>query len=210
MFCQNCGIEIKNPEMYCPNCGAKLEKEEPVYEEKKAVCRPVAKKKTKAGKWILVPVCIVIGIGVVAVTMHNRKPVIDLNDCYTIETWGSNGDGSLDVNFDEEKFREKYADKIALDEKGAEKWLKEQYGEDDTQSVEIGMNLLKEYDPVELVIEDLEDEPFELSQYDELSNGDKVTFTYNEDDEEILSDIERLYGCEIKKMKSYTVKGLEK
>ena len=134
------------------------------------------------------------------------KTVIDLNKYYTITVTGVNGDGELDIVFEEDKFREKYQNVLKYDEKQVRKEVEKEYGDEGEDYIDLAMESLESYEPVELAIESLGDYFFDASEFYELNNGQKITFTYSEEN---LQQLEAFFDCKIKTLDSYTVEGLK-
>lgn len=207
MFCPNCGIEIKNPETFCPNCGTRLGKGEwevPVNVQNELPQTVPAKHKKSAFPKIALAVVPIAAVAAVAgFFVYKQSKVIDLNDYYTLKVTGYNGNGTVELVFDSEKFEDKYKDKLSMNEKKARKWV-EKYGDDDY--VEESIDSLKSYEPVESMCDTLEQDFYEISPETGLSNGDTVTFKANEDAQEGL---EMVYDCKIKNISDYEVEGLK-
>ena len=164
MFCPNCGIEIKNPETFCPNCGTRLGKGEwevPVnVQNELPQTVPVKHKKSAFPKIALAVVPIAAVAAVAGFFVYKQSKVIDLNDYYTLKVTGYNGNGTVELVFDSEKFEDKYKDKLSMNEKKARKWV-EKYGDDDY--VKESIDSLKSYEPAESMCDTLEQDFYEIS-----------------------------------------------
>lgn len=191
MFCPNCGVEVKQPETFCPNCGARLEKEE--WE----------KPRKKFPKAVLLVVPAAVAAVAAGVFVYKQNRVIDLNQYYTLTLSGYNGNGKVELTFDSEKFADKYKNKLSMNEKKAREWVGK-YGDEDY--VDETIDSLKSYEPVESVADTLEQDFYEISPENGLSNGQTVTFKCNED---ALEGLEMVYNCKIKNLSDYEVEGLK-
>ena len=176
MFCPNCGIEIKNPEAFCPNCGTPLGKVKTAMVEENTKTKQLAgnandteaghekisgvehkapkRKKSEFPKIILLIPVVIIAV-VLIYTKFFGKTVIDLNKYYTITVTGVNGDGELDIVFEEDKFREKYQNVLKYDEKQVRKEVEKEYGDEGEDYIDLAMESLESYEPVEIAIESI-------------------------------------------------------
>lgn len=234
MICPKCGKKIEEEgAIFCPNCGNKLNVEKrdtsntntvgydnkganagaqerenkkinisfKGYKEAITAKNPLSKKKTV----VLVAAGAVVLISAIAIS--NRKTTINMNDVYDIELSGYDGNGTLEVTFDADKFVQKYKNKLSLDKKSARKWVKKEY--DDNESARDAYNTLCSYDNVAEHIGDLLEYNYDIEPKGngELKNGDSVEFIC--EDEELIETLEELYHCKFKELKNYKVKGLE-
>lgn len=208
MLCQKCGTKVEEGATFCPNCGTRLNTQN---DTKTAEVPKENKKEEKSKKHLPVK-----GIAVLAVTgvvvlgsviaFSNRKTTIDMNDIYDVEIGGHNGYGWVEVIFDEDKFSEKYDDKLSLNKKNAKKWVKEQYS-DSEEAKDVYESLCDFTDPAEHVSSMLERNNVITASGTEYENGDTVEFEYT--NQELLDTIEELYNCKFENLKSCKVKGLE-
>lgn len=208
MLCQKCGTKVEEGATFCPNCGTRLNTQ---TDTKTVEVSEENKKEEKSKKHLPVKGIAVLAVaGVVvlgsAIAFSNRKTTIDMNDIYDVEICGHNGYGWVEVEFDKDKFSEKYDDKLSLNKKNAKKWVKEQYS-DSGEAKDAYESLCDFTDPAEHVSSMLERNDVVTVSGMEYENGDTVEFEYP--DQELLDTIEELYNCKFEKLKSCKVKDLE-
>lgn len=139
-----------------------------------------------------VPKKLIIGcaVGIVVVILavclvRNAGKTIDLNKYLTVEATGYDGYGTAQTSIDWDAIEEKYGDKLKYTSAA-----KNEYG-----------GLLSMMSPVEIVQEHVS---ITLDESSELSNGDKVSYTW-----EIDKDLSKYVKCKVKyKDGSYTVSDL--
>lgn len=233
MFCPNCGTKIEEDgAKFCPNCGTKLDMESEVQhsesennenlkadmnfqnhtDNKNSMSfskhpKVKSEKKYLSKKEIVILAAAGAVVLISAGVLSNRKTTLDMNDFYDVEIKGYNGYGSVDVNFDSDKFNEKYKNKLSLNKKNAKKWTKEQYS--DAEEAKDAYEALCEYSDSTEYITYLLEYSYDVyaASGGGLKNGDPIEFKYG--DQESLDTIEELYNCKFKKLKEQKVKGLE-
>lgn len=213
MKCRNCGYENAADAKFCGECGMPLNvdtqqaagapraeetpKMRPAGTPRKSVGAGAAPKvdmQQLAGKAKAVPKTALIGagVGVAAllliggIVVHNGK-TINLNKYITIESSGYNGYGSVYATIDWDAIEKKYGSKISFTSDA-----KKEYGE-----------FLSWTTPIEVLQSDVDVEFEQDTRH--LSNGDKLEYTIDVDDE-----IAKYLKCKLKyKAGSYTVSDLE-
>lgn len=165
----------------------------------------------------VVLVVAVVGVGLIAggigfAFLH--KPTIKLNDYVTIEATGYDGYGYASAYVDESKIKEDYGDKCKFSKK-----VKEEINDDsDDELLSMGLELAgidleDDDDAIELFCLLFCRETF-LSEKNNLSNGDVITFSWGYSDEEEtkteINKIAKLLGVKVDYSDiKYTVEGLE-
>lgn len=113
MFCKNCGQPVSDNDRFCKNCGAEVSTN----------VLPVSKSESKNKKQV-----IVFGIAAILVILVLIKllvkPTINLNDYADVTFSGTKECVKADVDFNEDKFDEKYEGKLHINEKKFEKKLR--------------------------------------------------------------------------------------
>lgn len=211
MICENCGTQNEDNAKCCKKCGMSLSVETPVQEEQVTAETPVQEeqvtaeapvqgekvandatqpsKKSKLVKIVVIAalavVLAIIFFVVIFITAFNKSRTINLNKYLIIETTGCDGYGYADATIDWDAIEEKYGRRLNFTSK-AEK----EYGKLSYSSPE---DALESYVSVS------------LDQYDNLSNGMKISYTWDIDE-----DLRKYLNCRVKyKDSSYTVEGLE-
>ena len=151
--------------MRCDNCREKLEKDMNYC----PMCgTEIIKDKKKMNPLVIAGItgiCLAFAVVLLFVT---RKPTINLNDYLTIEVSGYDTRGMVSYDFDDEALREDYGDIIE------KKMNKETINK-------FGMNKYTKFIGVQGLFMNCIDGS--LDKCSELSNGDKVTFSWKCDDE---------------------------
>jgi len=139
------------------------------------------KAKKKKGLWILIPVILLalagIAVGVVIFFGSLKRQEVDLSDAVTFKVTGYSGYGVAEVALNEEALEEKYEDLIS--EHTKIRWSK----------------FIEEVDLLE----------YEVTELSGLSNGDKITLTWEYDKELAAEEYKVDILCE---SIEYTVTGL--
>jgi len=139
------------------------------------------KAKKKKGLWILIPVILLalagIAVGVVIFLGSLKRQEVDLSDAVTFKVTGYSGYGVAEVALNEEALEEKYEDLIS--EHTKIRWSK----------------FIEEVDLLE----------YEVTELSGLSNGDKITLTWEYDKELAAEEYKVDILCE---SIEYTVTGL--
>lgn len=154
MVCNNCGEKIIEGAKFCPMCGTEVTND--------------MKNKKKVNPFVLAGIAgasLVLGLIILFAT---RKPNINLNDYLTIEVSGYNARGTVSYDFDDEALQEDYGEII---EKNMDKETLNKFG----------MNKYAKFIGVKGLLMNCIDGSFDKRT--ELSNGDKVTFVWDCDDE---------------------------
>lgn len=204
MFCGNCGTENVNEANFCKECGKPLSKGAgqttrmlPPHAGTAGVSGAEPKEgKVNAGQFIdkikAVPKKILIGacaavvaIIVIICVVINVGSTINLNDYLTVETNGYDGYGTAWASIDWDAIAAKYGNKISFTSQAIN-----EYG-----------GLINMMTPVEALQDYIS---VSLEETRELSNGEKIAYTWNVDE-----NVSNLVKCKIKyKNDSYTVSGL--
>lgn len=217
MICKKCGNVIDDDAKFCTNCGAAVDaqdvnpagdnpdagavkedgtgaqdKENIVREEDKPEVN--GKSGKNSGPLHKIPLKFVgIGAAVIVViciaAFVLRKPTIELNDYVEITVNGFDGYGEAAKSFDDEKMIEDNADTFDYDK--------------DADDVEAVASEIMLYEDADSIFSGTFDKA------SELSNGDKITFTWDID-KDTVSAFEDKYHCNLKYSDiSYEVSGLE-
>jgi len=145
------------------------------------VAEEAPKAKKKKGLWILIPVILLalagIAVGVVIFFGSLKRQEVDLSDAVTFKVTGYSGYGVAEVALNEEALEEKYEDLIS--EHTKIRWSK----------------FIEEVDLLE----------YEVTELSGLSNGDKITLTWEYDKELAAEEYKVDILCE---SIEYTVTGL--
>lgn len=165
MVCNNCGEEIIEGVKFCPMCGTEVTND---MGNKKKVNPSVLAGIVGAG--------LVLGLIILFAT---RKPTINLNDYLTVEVSGYDTRGTVSYDFDDEALQEDYGDII---EKNMDKETLNKFG----------MSKYAKFIGVKGLLMNCVDGSFDKRS--ELSNGDKVTFVWDCDDETAKES----YGVKLK------------
>lgn len=207
MFCGKCGTENNNGSKFCRACGAPLVSvsnnanpapKTPVSPAPKAPGSPappkvnvsdITKKAKALPKKVIIGACAaLVAVIVVIIVVVNNGKTINLNDYLTIEAEGYDGYGTVTATIDWDAIETKYGDKLEFEIPVVEEYS------DLFSGIVTPVDLLQTGVSVE------------LEQYDDLSNGDVVAYTWDVDEEEISEYI----NCKLKFEDSeYTVEGLE-
>lgn len=202
MFCINCGKEIAENSKFCPKCGAPVEDDSSRAAKKFNVIDDIKNGNKKTIGMLAGGAAAIVVIVVLIAVLH--KPTIDLADYTQIHFTGAQGYGQAEVDFDQERFEQdllKVAkvngkkvttidpDSDLLDD---ESFLSELYG----QSAGLYTFASSVYDVIN---------SGEFEENGNLSNGDKVTYTYTFHNDELKQYGFKLKGQEI----TEEVSGLE-
>lgn len=185
MFCGKCGTENVNNAKFCKNCGEPLKSMRSVQEtnpvketngaqeEKKAVLLQTdmtqaagqLDRKTRAvPKKALAGICAAVILIVIICIVVNAKPTINLNDYLIIETEGYDGYGTATARIDWDAVVEKYGEKVSFTS--------------NIKSTHDSLNnLLSPVTGLQYYVN------VKLDSSDGLSNGDKITYTWQVDEE---------------------------
>lgn len=193
MFCEKCGQQIPDNQMFCTYCGSPVRLNptgdtnpqgqqfqqggqqfqqmgmQPVKPPKKEKT-PEQKARTKRNiiiASILATLIIGLGVAILLVLMF-KTPTIDLNDYITIECDGYNSIGKAQAIFDEDKFYDDYENKLKFKSDKAEQ------NSEYTSAAEL---LLEKYIKGS------------LDKDANLSNGDKIKYKWNIDEEGVKAEI---------------------
>lgn len=148
---------------------------------------------------------IIAVIVIVVLVVAFAKPTVTLNDYVTIEATGYNGHGEADFYFDMEAFCEEYGEDVKFTSS-----FEEELGALGFAADGMPFDLSSEEDAA-LFFSMLCNASGTLSERQELSNGDVITFSWASplagDD---IAHIEKMFGIKIKTEDiTYTVSGLE-
>ncbi len=202
MFCGKCGTENENGAKFCKGCGQALkgtanqnitEKTSSVSQGNAAASVSSARVNQLLEKVKSLPKKILFGVigGVIALIIIicvavNAGSTINLDKYITIEASGYEGYGKVTAVLDWDAIEEKYGEKVSYTNKA-----KEEYG-----------GLITYMTPID-ILKDAVDVQF--SEKDYLSNGDKVEYTWDIDE-----DLTLYLDCNIKsKGGTYEVTSLE-
>lgn len=110
MICPNCKKDVPDHSAFCPECGKQLE------EPNNSVAQIQPQKTTNLGKK---PIIIIIGVLVVFLIIFIAskviKPTINLGEYISVTFMGYDTVGEAVVEFDTEKFQDKYKGKLPSD-----------------------------------------------------------------------------------------------
>ncbi len=191
MRCPRCGTDNLEGARFCEACGAPLAQaasgarvDTPftAYHDKTAspdsgagstgLYANLEAEKTEPPKQksILLPVLLVVCLVLVAAVtifllVRNSKPTISLNRYLIVEFYGYDGEGTASARIDWQAILDDYAGKLEYTE--------------EVEKIE-GASLLYLVDPI-LVLQECVD--VELEPDDNLSNGDKIRYRWDVDDE---------------------------
>ena len=181
-FCYQCGSPLEEHAVECENCGAPVRVH--VKRTRAATQHSHARAhKILAGKTIAGAAIVIVLVLFVLFLTGSRKS-IDLNKYVDVSFSGYNGYGTASVLFDRERFYQDNSGKLKF--KNAN-------------------SVTRYMDPVEMVLYTCIDG--HLNENKQLSNGDRVVYSWNCQDEEA----KELYGVTLKHSDiSFKVKGLEK
>lgn len=132
----------------------------------------------------------------------NKTTDIDLKPFFTITVEGYEGDGHVELKFDAQKFEDQYQDKLSIDSKKLEKWVKDA-GEDSLYAkVERDQNEEKDVEILGGILGNLY---YQLSPEEDVSNGDVIKVETNA---QLTEFLESIYHCKFENIEDYTVDGL--
>lgn len=181
MFCGKCGEKNDDDAKFCHSCGTPLDKVGGGQEEPKKV-KALPKKAIMSAVGAVAAVAALI---IILSIILNGKKTINLNDFVTVEATGYDGYGTVRAKIDWDAMEEKYGSKLSFTSKA-----KKEYG---------GLTSLMT--PIDL-IKDCVD--VELDTKDGVSNGDKISYTWDIDE-----NLTKYVKCNVKyKDDSYSVSGL--
>lgn len=160
MYCTKCGKQIEDGAKFCEHCGNSVDTETAEVKEMKETKIP-----PKGMKKIVLGVAAAIVL-ILVMSLFGGK-TINLSKYVTLTVSGYEGYGKAEWDFDEKAFEEKYKNKLKFTRKA-----KEEFGSYTTPC-----------EVVELLFSG------KLDKADGLSNGDLVTFTWNEIEEEELKEV---------------------
>lgn len=194
MFCTNCGKEITENSKFCPKCGALVEDDNVHKVQKSSIIDDIKKGNKKAIGILAGGAAAVVVIVLLVVVLH--KPTIDLADYTQINVTGAQGYGQAEVEFDQERFEQDILKVAKVNGKKVntinpdsdiledDSFLSELYGESS------GIYNFA------LCISDVVNSG-EFEDNGNLSNGDKVTYTYTFNNNELKKYGFKLKGQEI-------------
>jgi hypothetical protein len=230
MFCPNCGKEVPDGSIFCPECGTKIEKEPTTDVSATTVsstdnvvsAQPSAATDTNAAaqtqgssnnnipnsklsnKKLSNKTIGIIAAAVVAalviIFIVTRPPKIKLSKYMDIDVKGYNGYGTATASFDDKAFEKDFKGKIKFTSEG-KKEVDDNLGEL-SDLLGVGKNGNMEM----MIIE----EAFngKLSKDSKLSNGDKLTYKWDQKD---MDQIEKYFKVRIDSSDvDYTVNDLKK
>lgn len=132
----------------------------------------------------------------------NKTTDIDMKPFFTIIVEGYEGDGHVELKFDAQKFEDQYQDKLSIDSKKLEKWVKDA-GEDSLYAkVERDQNEEKDVEILGGILGNLY---YQLSPEEDVSNGDVIKVETNA---QLTEFLESIYHCKFANIEDYTVDGL--
>lgn len=172
MFCGKCGTENINSAKFCKNCGNPLKSISNVSNVQadmiQAVVQPdgntrAISKKLLVGITGIICVAAAVLIVIIFMAIH-RKPTIDLNDYLTIEVKGYDGYGTATASIDWDAVEEQYGEKVSFT--------------DNFKSTHDSLeNLMAPVAGLQYYVD------IKLDRSDGLSNGDKITYTWQVNEE---------------------------
>lgn len=199
MLCDNCGKENADESRFCEFCGKPLEnaqtnelkQEEQVTinqeEAPKVEANPAIEKIKKLPKKILFGgIAGIVAIIAIICFVVNMGATIDLNKYVVVEATGYNGYGHANISLDWDAIEQKYGKKISFTKK-----VKNEYKQ-----------ILDLISPIDALKEAVD---VSLDTRDKLSNGDKITYTWD-----IEEELSQYLNCKVKyKDSTYEVSGLQ-
>lgn len=164
MFCTKCGNKIPDGSVFCDECGTKIEMTPPQPAPQVSPQASPAQPAVKRTPNKVIALCVVAAVIVVAAILliKNMKPTIELNDYLKVSFDGYDTRGVAEVSFDMDSFIAAYEDKIEY--KGIL--------DDEVRSFLKNGGSFSEYLCDECI-------SGSLNQYDMLSTGDTITYTWN-------------------------------
>lgn len=203
MFCGNCGEKNEEGSKFCKGCGQPLEKmtekgghvAQSIDVEKTAqsvvqkvdVSQLVVKTKSLPKNMLIGAIIGVIALFVIVFMIINVTSTIKLDKYITIEATGYDDYGNVNASIDWDAIEDKYGNKISFKSKASK-----EYGGFLTFMTPI--EILKNYIDVE------------FNETDNLSNGDKLEYTWKIDEE-----LTEYVKCKLKaKNGTYIVEKLDK
>ena len=212
MFCEKCGNNIPDNQMFCAYCGSPvkltptgstgqggqgqqfqqmgmqgqqmgmqgqqyqqmgmqfqqmgMQPQRPPKKQKTAE-QKAKKKKTLIITGIISMLIVLLGVAILLVLML-RTPKVDLNDYITIECDGYNSIGKAQAVFDEDKFYDDFEDKLKF---------KSGKAEENSEYSSAAEHLLEKYIKGS------------LDKSENLSNGDKIKYVWDIDEEGVEADL---------------------
>ena len=179
MFCKKCGAQLEDNAVFCGNCGARMD-EAPatvnagVTAQSGATAQAAATGKRKIVAMALAAVVLVVAV--VAIVNGNKK--INLNKYMTVEFSGYETKGNATWVFDNDSFEKDYGRKLKLNESR----LRKEFAAEGLNYDSVMSLGLADYSATGLLAESVSGT---LSQTEDLSNGDEITFDWDENMEEL-------------------------
>lgn len=193
MFCTHCGAKLQEGALFCTECGEKIE----VIDEKNQslnqdlqVDAEVKEKKQYSKKTVgliagAVAMCVIIVLGIV--TFLNRPKTLEINKYIKANFEGYDGYGAASLYFDQEQFLKDNKGIIEY-KKGANPLMKAMYDSPEEALMRVLNN-------------------GQVSQPENLFNGNKVEYEWNIDADEVLKS----FGWKLEYSKvEFEVSGLTK
>lgn len=187
MYCKRCGKENSDEARFCSYCGAPLSTLENTQETN---LYETYEEPQKSHKWLLTVLVVLIVIIVLVIGgafVYDRflRPSIDLNDYVVFEVTGSSPNAEAKASIDWTKMNEEHGDEIRYT-------LMSHFTDKD---------IVSDNDPIDYLNEKIS---VEANRTTGLSDGDKITYAFNVD-EEVNDVIHVSFGVQ---RGTYTVKGL--
>lgn len=209
MYCSHCGKQIDDDARFCPYCGTGVTPVMPAGAEGGREAHSGARK-THAGvknkpKKVLIGIAAACAAAVIVLGLMvsvGRK-TINLNDYVMISFEGTDGEGTAKVEYDTEQLAADISSKVKIDGDDKKELIKLVAKEEGLSEDEIPY-YVKEYISEMMTPQgmgDLLGQAFsplgKLDKADNLSNGDKVTFEWDDDDDDESSKEEEEFAKEL-------------
>lgn len=210
-FCAHCGAKLEPGATVCPNCHTPVNGESPKVEhaESKMTKHPSVKMPALSSKMIGYLALAAAAVILIIILAATHKTNINLNKYVTVNFDGYETVGTASIEFDEESFADDYGKKLMPTMRDLKKYF--EIDEDDL--IVSDEDDLKDYqeafsDEIASVFADT----VSVSPNSDLSNGDTVTITFDEDqlqDEQLLDYLAHKKCKLTYKNEDVTVDGLE-
>lgn len=197
MYCKKCGTQLEDNAVFCGNCGAKMD------ETQNSLNTPTqiavgSKRKPLEGRIIVIILVAVVLLGaIIGIVKANKK--INLNKYMIVEFNGYDTKGTATWTFDSDSFEKDYGKKLKLNESKLRRELATE-GIDYDSVMSLG---LADFSAITLLTESISGS---LSQTKDLSNGDEITFVWDDDMEELNDYYNYKFKCS---EMNFTVSDLE-
>jgi hypothetical protein len=158
-FCENCGMQLNDEDMFCANCGTKQEHiasntDSTGGQQMQYTAPPASQPKKKLNMKILIPIVVLVIAAVASFVVYTQlKKRVNINEYITVEYSGYDSVGTA---------------KYVIDKDGLSQALLKAQGKSDSQALLAGYGLDDSYSTLMEYVE------ISLDKREDLSNGDKV------------------------------------